>query len=123
MSMAALPILLKALGVKVSEEHIKQLEVIIPQVPQKLVEFINVVNVEIERHRQFQVRMDVTLETLRTYLHEIRHRFDVSEERDGRIERELQQLRNELASFAAIATDTGRDTGHRNGTTKRARAS
>lgn len=91
--MSTLGVILKTLGVKVPDEAVRQLEIIIPQVPARLREAIEVVNATItkvdERMKALEGKIElrsIQHQAIMELLIEIRE-----EQRNGRNERDVQR--------------------------------
>jgi len=93
--MTGLAIMLKAFGINVSEEHIKNLEVIIPQIPAKLQEAANAINAAIARN-------EIALEDMRRELSELKEVINGQSRSDG-----TGGNRAATRSVRSIATGSG----------------
>lgn len=75
--------MLKALGVNVSEEHIKAIEVIIPQIPAKLNEGAAFINQSVENFDQRITRMEKQQEHIIMLLDSLNQRFIMQTEQSN----------------------------------------
>lgn len=63
--MTGVGMMLKALGVNVTEENIRMIEALIPQIPSKLNEFVRVFNAALQDNQQRLSRLEAAFDELR----------------------------------------------------------
>lgn len=93
--MTAIGMVLKSLGIEITDEHRRQIEALIPQVPARAVQVIGSVNAAVA---QMNANTEA-INALRFNLDVLIRRFDVSLENDTRIMGTIRALQEEITEL------------------------